>query len=631
MRFGQKAQKKPLALLKALVALGGEQVHVAQVTDALWPDSGGDQAYSAFTTTLARLRKLIGRDALVLADARLTLAEPACWVDARALAASFDAARRAADARDDEEAWRRAEEALGLYRGPFLAGEFEPLEIPAARKRLHGLLMRHVEQLGAFFADAGHAPRAIELYQRALEIDPLAEALCRRLMLCLHRCRRGAEARAAYERCREALKASLGAEPSAETERVHRELGASSTSPAAAPEAQPSIAVLRFAPLGDEPEQAHLADGLVEDIITGLSRFSWFHVIARSTTFTYGADAPDLRRIAGELGVRYVMTGSVRRLGERVRVTAQLVEATGGNEIWAERYDAELARLFEMQDEIVARVVGAMNPELYGAEVRRARQQPAEGLDVWTLAARGRWHATRATQEDNAEAQRLLGRALELDPDRALTLAFLAVCHVCAVFFGWSASPPQSLQEARRLAHKALTLDENDAWVQCAMGMTEFLSRELDKAIAHYQRAIELNPNFALGHGYRGLALAYAGEPRQAIEAAQRALRLSPRDPELLHFYIALGTAHFVAEDYGEAARCAELAIAARDVPSGYRLLAASRALLGEAPAARAAMAELLRLRPSTTVSAVRTVIHFKRPDDLERYLRGLVAAGLPA
>jgi TolB-like protein/DNA-binding SARP family transcriptional activator/Tfp pilus assembly protein PilF len=662
LRFGQKAQKRPLTLLKVLVALGADSVHVEQLSDALWPESEGDQAYSAFSSALARLRKLIGRDALVLGDGRLTLSPTACWLDARAFEDLLSSAAQAAEAGDAESAWQHAEQSLALYRGPFLEGEYDPAEILSARERLHSLFLRHLEQLGELFVMHGQGGRAAALYRQGLEVDDLAEVLYRALMRCHQRQGRLVEAIAIYQRCRHIFRARLGSDPSRETEDLHRELvadqahreaatlqepqpGVPGTAPApvAPPSPQPmpeperppteppSIAVLPFGTLADDPEQTYIADGIVEDIITELGKFRWFHVIACNTTFTYREAHPDVRRVGAELGVRYVLTGSVRRLGGRVRVTTRLAEAQAASEAWAERYDVELERLFDVQDQIVERVVGAVSPELYAAEVRRAQRRPADRLDVWTLAVRGRWHVTRLTREDNAEAQRLLERALELEPEHALASAFLAYCHLTGVLFGWSASPPQSIEEARRLAQRALSLDENDAWVHCAMGLTEFVWKQPDKAIAFYERAIELNPNFAVAHGYHALALAHAGEPERSIEAARRALRLSPRDPELIHFHVAGGTAHFVAGRYDDAAQWAGKAIAVRpEAPAGHRLLAASLAEMDRPNEARAAVAELLRLRPSMTAAAVRAAIHFKHQAHQDRYIKALLKAGLP-
>jgi TolB-like protein len=394
---------------------------------------------------------------------------------------------------------------------------------------------------------------------------------------------------------------------------------------------KPSIAVLPFDNLSDDPDQVYFVDGIVEDIITELSRFPYILVIARTTSFTYKGKSVDIRQVGRELGVRYVLEGSVRRIGDRVRITAQLIEAATGNHIWAERYDRNLEDIFSVQDEITAQVVGSIQPEVLSAEMQRARHEPTESLDVWNYAVRGRWHVLRLTREDNIEAKRLFGKALELEPNYIPALAFLVYCHICDVLFGWSQAPPESITEARRLAQKAGSLDHNDPWVQCALGLTEFIAKNPDSAIAHFQKAIELNPNFALAYGYFSLQLAYAGEAEAAIEAGHKAIRLSPRDPELFHFYTAISTAHFVDESYEEAVAWSNKAMAERsETPAARRVLAASRAQLGQIEEARSQMDGLLSITPGVTATLLRNILYFKRPADFDRYIDALCKAGLP-
>ncbi|MBC8175856.1 MAG: adenylate/guanylate cyclase domain-containing protein [Deltaproteobacteria bacterium] len=421
----------------------------------------------------------------------------------------------------------------------------------------------------------------------------------------------------------------VGMEPGERRFPERREMGAASEAPELSD--NPSIAVLPFDNLSGDPEQVYFVDGIVDDIITELSRFPYIFVIARTTSFTFKGKSVDVRQVGRELGVRYVLEGSVRKISDRVRITAQLIEAATGNHIWAERYDRNLEDIFSVQDEITAQVVGSIHPELYSAEMRRARQKPVESLDVWNYAVRARWHVLRLTREDNSEAKRLFGKALELEPDYVPALAFLVYCHICDVLFGWSQAPPESITEARRLARKAASLDENDPWVQCALGFTEFISKNPDAAIAYYRKAIELNPNFALAHGYLSCQLAYAGEAEAAIEAGRKAIRLSSCDPELFHFHVGIGTGHFVAGRYAEAVTWANKVIAERpETPAGRRLLAASLAQLGQIAEARRALEDVLSITPGLTATLLRNITHFKRPADFDRYIDALRRAGLP-
>jgi adenylate cyclase len=397
---------------------------------------------------------------------------------------------------------------------------------------------------------------------------------------------------------------------------------------------KPSIAILPFDNLSGDPDQRYFADGIVEDIITELSNYTWLLVIARNTSFTFRDKVVDIKEVGRKLRVRYVMEGSIRRTGDRVRITAQLIDAQSGAHVWAEHFDRDLADVFAVQDEITQNVAGAIQPRLISAEAERARTKPPESMVAWDYAVRGRWHVLRLTKEHNAEAQRLLREGLELYPNSAPILTFLSYSLTTGVIFGWSTDPQAWLTEARGLAERAANLDENDAWVQCVLGLGQFTAKQPDKAIGHYKKAIALNPSFALGHGYLALQLAFlAGRTDEAIKEAETAIRLSPRDPELYHFFYAIGMAHFVAERYDQAATWGEKAENERPAGIGLgplRLLASTYAHLDRLDEARDAFASVLEVTPRISATGIRNAIHFGRPKDLERYLEGLRKAGLP-
>jgi TolB-like protein len=389
--------------------------------------------------------------------------------------------------------------------------------------------------------------------------------------------------------------------------------------------------VLPFDNISGDQEQEYFADGIVEDIITELSKYSWLLVIARNTTFTFKGTSVNIKEIGRQLGVRYVMEGSVRKSGDRMRITAQLIKVETGTHVWAERYDRELADIFAIQDEITENVVGAIQPELISAEVDRVKRIPPNNMAAWDYAVRGRWHVLRVTKEDNAEAQRLLREGLEHYPDNVAVLAFLSFGLINGVIMGWSSDPMGWLTEARELAQLAVGLDENDVWVQCALGLGQFTAKQPDRAIGHYRKAIKLNPSFALGHGYLALQLAFAGESDEAIGEAETAIRLSPRDPELFHFFVAIGVAHFVAGRYEEAVTWAEKSDRERpDTPGPLRLLATSLAHLDRIDLASEAFNRLLEITPHVSATGIRGAIHFGRPNDLELYIDGLRKLGLP-
>jgi len=399
------------------------------------------------------------------------------------------------------------------------------------------------------------------------------------------------------------------------------------------PTDKPSIAILPFDNLSGDPDQRYFADGIVEDIITELSKYSWLLVIARNTSFTFRDKVSDISDVGRKLHVRYVMEGSIRRTGDRVRITAQLIDAQSGAHVWAEHFDRDLEDVFAVQDEITQNVAGAIQPRLISAEAERARTKPPESMVAWDYAVRGRWHVLRLTKEDNAEAQRLLREGLALYPNSVSILTFLSYSLTIGVIFGWSNDPPVWLTEARELAERAANLDENDAWVQCVVGLGQFTANQPDKAIGHYRKAIALNPSFALGHGYLALQLAFiAGRTDEAIKEAETAIRLSPRDPELYHFFYAIGMAQFVAGRYDEAVTWAERAENERPAGIGFglRLLASSYAHLDRLEEARDAFARVLEVTPRISATSIRNAIHFGRREDLERYLDGLRKVGLP-
>lgn len=396
---------------------------------------------------------------------------------------------------------------------------------------------------------------------------------------------------------------------------------------------KPSIAVLPFDNLGGDHDQTYFADGIVEDIITELSKYGWLLVIARNTSFTFRGKMVDSKEVGRKLRVRYVMEGSIRRTGDRVRIAAQLIDAQSGVHIWAEHFDRDLADVFVVQDEITQNVAGAIQPRLISAEAERARAKPPDSMAAWDYAVRGRWHVLRLSKEDNAEAQRLLREGLALYPHSVSILTFLSYSLTTGVIFGWSSDAPAWLIEARELAERAANLDENDAWVQCVLGLGHFTAKQPDKAIGHYRKAITLNPSFALGHGYLALQLAFiAGRTDEAIKEAEAAIRLSPRDPELYHFFYAIGMAHFVAGRYTEAVAWGERAESERPAGIGFgplRLLASSYAHLDRLDEARDAFASVLEVTPRITSTGIRNAIHFGRQGDLEKYLEGLYKAGL--
>jgi TolB-like protein/Tfp pilus assembly protein PilF len=382
--------------------------------------------------------------------------------------------------------------------------------------------------------------------------------------------------------------------------------------------------------MSGDPEQEYFADGMVEEIITALSRVRWFFVIARNSAFTYKGHAVDVKQIGRELGVRYVLEGSVRKAGNRIRVTAQLVEAETGNHVWAERYDRDLADIFAVQDEITERVVTAIEPELYAAEQVRSQSKPTDSLDAWECVIRALSYFSQSTPDAIAEAEMLCRRAIAIAPGYAQAHSFLAWALVRRAT--WSGGIAAVLPLAATEAKMALRLDERDPWGHLTNGLVLWRMRRHRQAERSFRRALELNPNFALAYAYLGNTLADLGEHDEAIKSANRALRLSPSDRLIeLRVFIARTHAYFAAEHYeASTAEAGNMIERFPEHPWGHILVVATAALQGDMDTAMAALPTALRMAPHrTTVAKLREDAPFVG-NAMERFLAGLRKAGLP-
>jgi TolB-like protein/cytochrome c-type biogenesis protein CcmH/NrfG len=393
---------------------------------------------------------------------------------------------------------------------------------------------------------------------------------------------------------------------------------------------RPAIAVLPFANMSGEAEQDYFSDGISEDIITALSKLRWFFVVARNSSFSYKGKSVHIKTIAADLGVSYVVEGSVRKDGGRVRITVQLNDATTGSHLWAERYDREMADVFAVQDEITEAIVATIEPQLYAAENFRARRKPPGSLDAWDLVMRALSHFWRVTREDNLLAQGLLEQAIAIDPNYAQALAVFAVSHIFGAQMGWeNAAAATPLAERASIA--AVQADSEDAWAHLAVAsVCPYLGR-LDDALAAFETALRLNPNFSLAQGFYGVVLTWSGRSREGGEAAHRALRLSPRDPFSAIYYGAAGYTAFVQRDYAESIRLSREGIRQRtDFVGAHRCLAAAAGMAGEAELAAAALQELRRVQPDISLEWVGSQLPFRhREPDLAHFLEGLRRAGL--
>ncbi|MBR0712534.1 winged helix-turn-helix domain-containing protein [Bradyrhizobium liaoningense] len=392
---------------------------------------------------------------------------------------------------------------------------------------------------------------------------------------------------------------------------------------------RPAIAVLPFTNLSGETEQDYFSDGISEDIITALSKLRWFFVIARNSSFIYKGRAVHLRQVADELGVRYVVEGSVRKGGDRVRITAQLNDVATGSHLWAERYDRELADVFAVQDEITEAIVAAIEPQLYAAENFRAQRKPPGSLDAWDLVMRALSHYWRVTRQDHVVAQALLEKAIALDPDYGKALGLLGTSYMFTAHMGWM-EMATALPLAERAATAAIHADGEDPWAHNALGHVHLFARRFEDALAEFETALRLNPNFALAQGYYGLALSYCGRWQDADEAARRAIRLSPRDPYAPVYFGIAAYARFLGEDYEEAIRLAHEALRQRsDFVGAHRVLTAAAGMAGKSELAHAALQELRRAQPNISLAWIAEFMPIRLVADRERYLEGFRRAGL--
>jgi TolB-like protein/class 3 adenylate cyclase len=412
-----------------------------------------------------------------------------------------------------------------------------------------------------------------------------------------------------------------------------RPLAAQTHEPALALPDNPSIAVLPFQNMSGDPEQEYFADGMVEDIISGLSRIGWLFVIARNSSFTYKGKIVDVKQVGRELGVRYVLEGSVRKAGPRVRITGQLIDATTGGHIWADRFDGALEDVFDLQDRVTASVVGAIEPRLQRAEIERAGRKPTGSLDAYDYFLRGMASFHLFTRDSLLEARRLFQRATELDPNYASPYGMAAWCVHLSKTNGWMLDPEREIAEGVRLARRAVAVGKDDPTALWSGGHSlAYLAAEVETGAAYIDRAIVLNPNLAVAWGVSGWLRIYLGEPANAIERLERSRRLSPLDPIAYMGYAGMALAHLLADRYDEAVSWA--AKARNEQPNwatSLRVAAIAYALSDRIVEAQEAIARLREIDPALRLSNLERVAPpFRRPEDLARFTEGLRKAGLP-
>ncbi len=423
----------------------------------------------------------------------------------------------------------------------------------------------------------------------------------------------------------------------AETIRVYRISARSpealNTSSPEAPELKlpdkPSIAVLPFDNMSGDPEQEYFSDGITEDIITDLSQVSGLFVIARNSTFTFKGKPVHVKEVSRKLGVRYVVEGSVRKAGNRVRVTAQLIDGITSGHVWADRYDRDLEDIFAVQDEISKQIVSKLAVTLTQSEKMRVGARGTSSTEAYECVLHGRVLVWLHKHDASAEARRLFERAIDLDPEFSAAHSWLSFTYAQDYFNQWGDNPHQSLDHALEVAEKAVMLDESEIWAHFAMGVTHLWMKKHDEAIADAQSAIALDSNFAMGYGFLGHVLHYAGQSQESLEPMARMMRLDPYFPDVyLHF---LAQSYFSLGLYEDAAEALKKRLVRNPNPDiSHVLLAACHAKLGRVEEARSEWKEALKINPNYSLEQKRRILPYKNPEDFQRIVNALGEAGLP-
>jgi TolB-like protein/DNA-binding SARP family transcriptional activator len=640
--------QKDRALLAFLALSPGTSHPRDKLASLLWSDHGEAQARDSLKHALTRIRQSLAE------------ALPVAIVTDRQ-SVRLDAADIAIDVARFESLLREAtpdarEQAGALCPGDLLDGVtirdsgFEDW-LSAERQRLRRLLEDAL--IGLLSPPLPIATRE-RAAQRLLALDPLREAAVRALMQIHVERGEAAQAVKLFDSVRERLHAELGVKPNAETLRLYDAIrkGRDANGPyppdsptertaaavaQAAPSgdpalpSRPSIAVLPFDNLSGDPEQEYFADGMVEEIITALSRMGWLFVIARNSSFTYRGRAVDVKQIGRELGVRYILEGSVRKAADRVRISGRLIDAATGAHLWADRFDGVLERIFDLQDQVAMSVVGAIAPKLEQAEIERSKRKLTESLDAYDHYLRGVACVHRWTPEANEQAIEHFHRAIALDPEFGSAYGMMARCYSQRKVSGWVRHPADEIALARHFSLEAARIGRDDPVAMGTGGIAlAYVVGDLDNGDAMIERSLELNPNWAWAWLFSGWAKVWLGEPETALERISRAIRMSPQDPQMFNMHTGASWAHFLAGRYGEAQSSARSAIRQQPVyVSALRLLAASDALLGQQEEAAAVIAQLRDLDPDSRISNIKDRDPLRRPEDLARFAEGLRRAGL--
>lgn len=627
--------RKVRALLSYLAVNADKPQPRERLMALLWSDRGERQARQSLNNALKSIRRLSNGTlpALLTSDGE--------QVALRGDLLESDVGRFHALLAEDPAS------AAALYDGPFLDG----LSIPdphfeewlrATRAELQNLACSALAKASDAAAASADIDSAIEIAKRLLSLDPLSEEAHRRLMRLLYRSGNRAAALRQYQACAELLDKELQVAPDTMTQTLYEEIrrdkglakptGPQSEqigAPPSLPE-KPSIAVLPFDNLSADPDQEFVADGIAEDIITELSRFHSLFVIARGSSFSFKGQSLDTQTIAAKLGVRYLLEGSIRTSGSRIRIAAQLVEAQTAKQIWAERYDRDLEDIFAVQDEVTTAIVLAIAPQIDRRERQRAQRRTTEHLDAWSQFQRGLTAYYLSTERGLRSAASLFDKATELDPNFATAYAYAAASRNRLILNFGAQDSDTLIAEVKERLDAALDLDPQDVVALFVTGVLESLRGNHNLAIDRVEQAIALNPNSAYSHGILGFVLRRAERPEDAIEAIDRALRLSPYDPATSMFLSNKTGALFEIGRYADCAECGRRAISVPGAHSGAHLTtAAALVLLGRHEEAREVLDNLKARFPNYSFAWNPRAVENSKSTIYQRRLEIVQNAGL--
>ncbi len=600
-----------------------------------WGSHFEPQARQNLRKALFRLRRTLGQDVVVGDGEEVSLKVGAIDCDAVRLEAlirngSRDSLTTAAD----------------LYKGRLLADVRVTEEawadwLPGEQLRLEGLALDAMVRLGELELEAGMHDLALPAGNKAISINSLREDAHRVVIRALAAAGRRADALKHYEDLAKHLERELNADPDARTRALALELRKSqamaavtSADQAASADAvshlpplpdRPSIAVLPFANMSGDPEQEYFADGITEDILTALSKWRWFFVLARNSTFSFKGTQASIRQIGATLGARYVLEGSVRKAGDRLRITAQLIEAATDRHIWADRYDRDVGNVFEVQDEITRHVVAAIDPAIRVSELSHIARRPPSSMQAWDHFLRGCYHNSRYRKGDTQIATHHLARAVEIDPHFAAAHARLALTLVFAASLNHTPDARETLASALQSAETAIALDGLDASAQTAASYALAYMRQHDAGLEAGRRAVALNPNYYLAHLALAIALMYGGTPEEAIPEFEMTARLSPRDPSMWAILGQQALAHYTARQYKAACDVAQRSLIERaDFGGGRMVKTAALVHLGRLDEAAKVLAEI----PQVAFHQLRGNCPFRKEADWEHLRGALEEAG---